>query len=116
MEFKYKEYTSEEDKIYESAISKIKEAIKNGLNFREACNIVRIDDQELKRLIVDDALKIMIAEMHYEKGMPLIVVADRLKVPLKAVNIANMEMLEDTGIAAAEIFKRSNPDAPIGNA
>jgi hypothetical protein len=116
MEFKYKEYSSEEDKIYESAISKIKEAIRNGFNFNEACSIVNVSDPALKRFIVDDALKIMIAEMHYEKNMPLPVVADRLKVPLKAVNIANMEMLEDTGIAAAEMFKKSSPVAPIGNA
>jgi hypothetical protein len=116
MEFKYKEYTPEEDKIYESAISKIKEAIKNGFNFNEACSIVNVSDPELKRFIVDDALKMMIAEMHYEKGMPLPVVADRLKVPLKAVNIANTEMLEDVGIAAAEMFKRSNVGGHIGNA
>lgn len=116
MEFKYKEYTPEEDKIYESAISKIKEAIKNGLNFNEACEVVNVGDPELKRFIVDDALKMMIAEMHYEKGMPLPVVADRLKVPLKAVNIANTEMLEDVGIAAAEMFKRSNVGEHIGNA
>ncbi len=116
MEFEYKEYTPEEDEIYESAISKIKEAIKNGLNFNEACCIVKVDDLKLKRFIVDDALKIMIAEMHYEKDMSLPVVADTLKVPLKAVNIANMEMLEDAGATTAEMFKRSNPGAPIGDA
>lgn len=115
-DIKYKEYTPEESKIYDEAIAKIREALKNGLNFNEACSTVDVKDVELKRFIVDDALKIMIAEMHYAKGMTLKQVADALRVPLKVIDIANIEMLQDVGITAAEVYKRSNPDNPIGNA
>lgn len=115
-DIKYKEYTEEENKIYDEAIAKIREALKNGLNFNEACSVVDVGDEELKRYIVDDALKVMIAEMHYAKGMALRQVADALKVPLKAIDIANMEMLEDVGITAAEIYRSSNPGSPVGNA
>lgn len=115
-DLKYKEYSEEESRIYEKAMTKIREGLKNGLNFNEACSIVDVGDEELKRYIVDDALKVMIAEMHYAKGMPLMQVADALKVPLKAIYTANMEMLEDVGIAAAEIYRTSNPGGPIGNA
>lgn len=113
---KYKEYTEEENLIYDESISKIKEGLKNGLSFNEACNIVNIEDAELKRLILDDALKIMIADMHYTKGMTLRQVADTLRVPIIIVDRANNEMLEDVGISAAELYKMSNPNNPIGNA
>lgn len=114
-DFKYKEYSEEENKIYDEAMTKIREGLKNGLNFNEACSIINVDN-ELKKFIVDDALKIMIAEMHYAKGMTLKQVADALKVPLKAIDIANMEMLEDVSMTAVEIYRKSNPDSPIGNA
>ncbi|BCB95799.1 hypothetical protein JZK55_07210 [Dissulfurispira thermophila] len=114
-DFVYKEYSEEEDRIYNEAIAKIREAIKNGLNFNEACSIINVDN-ELKKFIVDDALKIMIAEMHYANGMSLKQVADALKIPIRAVDIANMEMLEDVGITAAEIYRKSNPGSPMGNA
>lgn len=113
---KYKEYTEEENLIYNEAILKIKEGLKNGLNFNEACSVVNIEDAELKRLIVDDALKIMIADMHYAKGMTFKQVADTLQVPIRAVDSANNEMLEDAGISAADIYKASNHGNPIGNA
>ncbi len=113
---KYKEYTEEENLIYDEAISKIKEGLKNGLKFNEACSIVNIEDAEFKRLILDDALKIMIADMHYTKGMTLKQVADTLRVPIIAVDRANNEMLEDVGISAAEFYKLSNPGNPIGSA
>jgi hypothetical protein len=115
-DFKYKEYTTEEDKIHNDAITKIREGLKNGLNFNEACSVVELEDAELKKFIIDDALKIMIAELHYSKGMPLPQVANTLRVPMKDINIANMEMLEDVGITAAELYKKSNPDNPFGNA
>lgn len=114
-DFKYKEYSEDEDKVYNEAMTKIREGLKNGLNFNEACSVINIDEG-LKKFIVDDALKVMIAEMHYAKGMPLRQVADTLKVSIKDVDIANMEMLEDVGITAAEIYRMGNPGSPIGNA
>lgn len=112
---KYKEYTPEEDKIYNEAMVKIREGLKNGLNFNEACGVVDMD-AGLKRFVVDDALKVMIAEMHYAKGMSLPQIADVLKVPFKIIDIANMEMLEDVGITAAEVYRTSNPGSPMGTA
>ncbi|MDA8214055.1 MAG: hypothetical protein M0Z64_02115 [Nitrospiraceae bacterium] len=114
-DFMYREYNAEEDNIYTEAMAKIREGLKNGLNFNEACSVINVD-VELKKFIIDDALKVMIAEMHYAKGMTLKQVADALKVPFKTVDIANMEMLEDVGITAADVYKRSNPGNPVGNA
>lgn len=115
-DFKYKEYTPEEDMIYDETISKVREGLRNGLTFKEACSVINVEDIELKRFIVDDALKIMIAEMHYAKGMPFQQVADALKVSLKVINIAHMEMLEDAEITASDIYIKSNPEDLTGNA
>lgn len=115
-EVNYKHYTEEESAIYNEALEKIKSGLKNGLSFDEACLGVKVEDAELKKLITDDALKVSIAEMHYGQGLNLKQVADTLKVPLKTINVANNEMLEDAGITATEEYRSSNPDAPVGNA
>lgn len=115
-DFEYKHYTEEEAKIYDEAIAKIRSGLDNGLSFHEACSAADVRDEALKGFIMDDALKIAIAERHYGKGLLLQQVADALKVPLKKINAAHLEMLEDAGITAAEYYKQNYPDGPGGNA
>lgn len=115
-DFKYKQYTPEEDMIYEEAMAKIREGINNGLSFQEACSSIDVKDLDLKAFILSDALKILIAEMHYAKGTPLAEVAASLKVPMNTINVAVNEMLEDAGTSAAEAYREMNPQGPVGNA
>ena len=115
-DFRYKEYTEEESRIYHDAMDRIMEALHNGMNFRDACGTADVGDEELKRFIEDDALKIMIADMHFKKGASFEEVADALKVPVDIIIKANAEMLEDISISTAEVFKAANPDAQFGNA
>ncbi|MFA4918075.1 MAG: hypothetical protein WC581_02350 [Thermodesulfovibrionales bacterium] len=115
-DFKYKEYTAEESKIYDEAILKIIEGFKNGLSFNEACSAVKVEDKELKGFIEDDALKVIIADMHYAKGISLPEVADALKVSIETTNKASLEMLEDVEIATIEGLKQIKHDKPTGNA
>ncbi|HMK61176.1 MAG TPA: hypothetical protein VK452_08540 [Dissulfurispiraceae bacterium] len=114
---KYKEYSPEEDRIYTEAITKIREGMKNGLSFDNACDSISVENEELRSFILDDALKIMIAELHYGKSMTLDEVAKILNVPINKVSVASLQMLEDAGIAAAELNRKNNPapNAPAGN-
>ncbi len=115
-DFTYKEYTEEENEIYNKAMDEIMAALKNGRKFNEACNAINVEDKELKSYIEDDALKIIIADMHYVKGLSLQNVADDLEVSIDTINKANSEMLEDIEIMTTEIYKINNPERPIGNA
>jgi len=115
-DFKYKDYTQEEGLIYDDAMVKIRKGMENGLSFSEAFSMVDVQDPELRHFVEDDALKVLIAEMHFEKGVPLPQVADTLKVSLKTLNIAVTEMLEDIGTTAAGIYRQNNPVGPIGHA
>jgi|SRR5208283_387579 len=112
----YKEYSPEEGKIYDDSIAKIRGGLTNGLSFKEACSMVEVEDADLKKLIFDDALKIMIAEMHYSKGLLLSQISEKLKVPLKTIEIAKKEMMEDVEVTATEVYRRTNPNSPIGHA
>jgi len=114
--FIYKEYTEEESRIYNEAMDSIMEGLQKGLSFAEACGCLDIEDEGLKEFIRDDALKIMIADIHYNKGLPLEHVSSRLNVPLDIVEKAHGEMLEDIEISSSQAYTSFHPDHPSGNA
>ncbi len=115
-DFQYKEYTEEESRIYNKAMDNIIAALQKGLSFDEACAGVDIADSVLKEFIVDDALKVLIADIHYAKKLPLQHVADTFKISMDIINKANMEMMLDVEIAASEVYMTKHPDGHIGNA
>ena len=100
-DFTYKDYTEEETEIYNAAMDKIMEGLEQGLPFTESCEHAIVEDEQLRRFIIDDALKIMIADIHYKRGLSLGHVADALRVSIDTINKANTEMLEDIEISAS---------------
>jgi hypothetical protein len=115
-DFRYKEYTEEESAIYNRVMDEIMAALKNGQKFNEVCNAIYVEDKDLKSYIEDDALKIIIADMHFMKGLPLEDVSDTLDISMDRVSKAAGEMMEDIEKTTTEIFMMNNPDSPTGNA
>jgi hypothetical protein len=98
----YKQFTDEEGKVYAKGIGIIRSALDNGLRFDVACKMVAVEDQEMKGHIIDDALKIEIAELHFGKGLTLLDVAKKLGVPVHRLMKAREQMLQDV-INTAEL-------------
>ena len=73
----------------------IRANIQNGVKFDLACEFITMEDEELKAMIIDDALKIELAELHYGKRIPLLEVSKQLGVPMDRLLKASHEMLED---------------------
>jgi hypothetical protein len=96
-----KQFSDEEDRIYRKSIEMIRSSIGNGVKFDAACEFITAD-KELKDMIVDDALKIEIAELHYGKNLPLIEVSKKLGVAMERLLEANNEMMEDVMNTTAE--------------
>jgi hypothetical protein len=115
-EFRYKEYTEEESHIYHETMKKIMEGLTRGLPFNEACNLVKVPDEQIRGFIEDDALKIVIADMHYSKGISLEQVAEELNVQVDMIRRANAEMLQDIEMTSMEMYRAQNPGSPAGGA
>ncbi len=105
-EFSFKEFTPEEDKIYEEAIGKFRSAIAEGKSLRQAYESFVIADKELEALIQADFLKIIIAERHFAKREPLDQIATDLQVTSDLVRDTHARMLQEVGITAANQFGR----------
>jgi hypothetical protein len=103
-EFSFKEFTPEEDKIYEEAVNKYREALTAGKTLRQAYESYSIADKELEALIQADFLKIMIAELHFGKGQSLEEVARTLSVSIDLLEDAKKRMLQEAGVSAANQF------------
>ena len=94
----------------------IRSSISNGVKFDVACDFVKDEDVELGNLIIVDALKIEIAEMHYGKGLSLLDVSKKLSVSMDRLLKANAEMMEDiVNTASAVSQKESEGPTPLNH-
>ena len=90
-----RQFSEEDNRIYRKGIEMIRTNLENGVKFDLACEFITIEDRELRALIIDDTLKIEIAELHYGKRIPLLEVSKRLGVSIDRLLKASNEMLED---------------------
>ena len=97
-------FLTETDKEYEKAVSKIREGLGKGLDFNSASAAIEVEDKELKKRIIDDMLKVIIAEEHYNKNVPLDKLAAALKVSVERLETAKHEMLEDVKESSIKAF------------
>ncbi len=103
-EFEFKEFTPEENRIYEEAINAFRTALESGKSLRESYDSYAIQDEDLGNLIRADFLKIIIAERHFGKGQTLQDLAGALSVPLELIQDTKKRMLQEAGITAASQF------------
>ncbi len=103
-EFEFKQFTPEEDRIYQEAIARFRTALDSGKSLREAYESYAIEDEGLRSLIRADFLKIVIAERHFGKGQALRDIAGSLSVGLDVVQDTKKRMLQEVGMTAANQF------------
>ena len=111
-EFAFKEFTAEENRIYEEAVNKYREAVSEGKTLKQAYESYTIADQVLQSLIQVDFLKILIAERHFAQQQPLEKIAKDLDISLELLMDTHARMLQEVGVAAADQFSREH--GPLG--
>ncbi len=94
----------EDVKFLRETLVKMRSAIKNGLSFDEAAGMISFPDAETKDAALDDILKVLIGEMHFNGGKPLEELSKTLRVPMPLLNKARAEMMIDVKAAAVEAY------------
>jgi len=97
-------FLTETDKAYEKAVFRIREGLVKGLDFDSACAAIEVENEELKKHIIDDMLKVLIAEEHFNKNISLDELAGRLKISLDRLESAKLEMIEDVKNSSIKAF------------
>lgn len=88
-------FLSDAEKTYMHALAKIREGLAKGFDFASASVSVNIDDPDLKQIVLDDVLKVIIAEEHFIRQAPLEEIGRKLNMPIALLEKARTEMLED---------------------
>ncbi|MBA4372918.1 MAG: hypothetical protein C0402_08645 [Thermodesulfovibrio sp.] len=88
-------FMAEADRQYMLEIRHIREALARGLGFDEAIALIEEKDEEVKSGIIDDTLKVLIAEEHFAKGIALEEMAQGLKIPVERLESAKKSMLDE---------------------
>ncbi len=99
-EFKFKQFTPEEDRIYAETVGRLREAVGQGRTLRQAYESHPVEDKELEKLIQADFLKIMIAERHFGQRQPLEDLAKNFDVSLDLLKDTLARMLQEIGVTA----------------
>ncbi|MBF0345507.1 MAG: hypothetical protein HQL06_14935 [Nitrospirae bacterium] len=108
-EITYKQFTKEEDVIYDKSIETLRKALASGISYNEACSALDVADAQLKTIITDDFLKITIAEQHFGKGTPLKELAQKLSLPYEQLLQTKKIMFEDIeNTALGEYYRQTS--------
>jgi len=97
-------FISETDIIYKEAEAKIRERLAAGDDFDKACSAIDAIEEGLRKSIIDDMLKVLIAEEHFGKNIPLDEVASKYGIDLPRLESAKKAMLEDVRDSSIKAF------------
>lgn len=105
-------FTPDEERLHEAGFAAIREGLAAGLDFAKASETVQAPDPDLRRIIIDDFLKVTIAERHFQGGESIADVAARLGVSVERVEFARKEMLAEVAAASVDVFRRQGGEIP----
>jgi hypothetical protein len=97
-------FVTETAKAYKQAEDKIREGLAKGLDFDAACAAIEVGDEGLRKSIIDDMLKVLIAEEHFGKNIPLDELAKKLGVAPERLEEAKAGMIEDVKETSIKAF------------
>lgn len=97
-------FKTETDKAYEDAEAAIREKLAQGIDFDAACAGIEVKDEELRKAIILDMLKVLIAEEHFSKNLPLDELAAKYKISVDRLESAKLSMLEDVKNTSIKAF------------
>jgi hypothetical protein len=100
-------FLTEADIAYEKAVAKIREGLDKGLGFDSACAAIEAKNESLKKYIIDDMLKVLIAEEHFNKNISLDEIAAKIRVSMDRLESAKLEMLEEVKNSSIKAFYKA---------
>ncbi|HEY5999676.1 MAG TPA: hypothetical protein VI078_10305 [bacterium] len=101
-------FTDEEERLHAEGFAAINAAMAAGLAFDAACARIDVADPDLRRIIIDDFLKVTIAQRHFQGGESTEQVAGALGIPVERVEFARKEMLAEVAAASVDVFRRQS--------
>jgi hypothetical protein len=103
-------FTPEQDTIYESAIKHLTEGVEKGWAWKKVSDSVQLADPQLKAVVLDDFLKITIAQRHFQGGEGLKQIAKSLSVPMDLLIALRASMIDEVSQASVKVYNMSEAE------
>jgi hypothetical protein len=107
-------FTEEEERLHGEGFAQLRSALDGGASFDEAAARVTVGDAAFRRLVIDDYLKVTIAEQHFRDGRSTTEVAEQLRLPVDRIERTRTEMIEEVTRASVAVFRVQAEDFPPG--
>lgn len=103
-------YSDEDNRLYDQAMAAIDQAMKNGLGWDKASkSLGMVADEEFRRVILDDYVKITLATRHFQNSENLKKIAKATGLPMDLLVRSKQEMIqevEETSVQAYHLTQR----------
>ncbi len=97
-------FSERDDEIHDAAIQHIFKALEAGKRWESIIQSLEMADQELKRIIIDDFLKITLAQRHFQGRQSVKQIAKSLGVPANVMIKAKESMLQEVKQASIDAY------------
>lgn len=105
-------FSAEEERLHAAGFVTIREGLAAGLDFDKACAGIAAADADLRRIIVDDYLKVTIAQRNFQGGESTSDIAAALGIAVERVEFARQEMLAEVAAASVDVFRSQGGQVP----
>ncbi|MBF0096876.1 MAG: hypothetical protein HQM04_01140 [Magnetococcales bacterium] len=103
-------FSEDQDLLHARAMDFLKKKIKKGESWKTATAELTIADETFKAVILDDFLKITLAERHFQGKEEIKSIARLLQVPVELLEAVKGAMIREVRDASIEAYHRSRPE------
>ncbi|MBF0401326.1 MAG: hypothetical protein HQL90_11210 [Magnetococcales bacterium] len=103
-------FSADQEEIHGRAIDFLRKRLKKGVAWKKMVDDLTIQDAPFKAVILDDFLKILLAERHFQAGEEIKSIAQLLQVPVELLAAVKEDMIREVRDASIEVYHRSRPE------
>ena len=102
-------FSEDQEQIHAQAIAFLNSKLKKGESWKKAADALTMADASFKAVILDDFLKITLAERHFQGGEEIKSIARFLQLPVELLAAVKDDMIREVREASIEAYHRSRP-------
>ncbi|MEO5340193.1 MAG: hypothetical protein H7837_06705 [Magnetococcus sp. MYC-9] len=103
-------FSEDQDQIHAEAMAFLKKRLHKGESWKKVTDALTMADAAFKAVVLDDFLKITLAERHFQAGEEIKSVARTLQVPVELLLAVRDDMIREVQEASIEAYHRSRPE------
>lgn len=103
-------FSSDQERVHAESIAFLQKKVKKGVAWKKMVEDLPVQDAGFKAVILDDFLKILLAERHFQAGEAIKSVARLLQVPVELLEAVKEDMIREVRDASIEVYHRSRPE------